>query len=161
MPGIEPSAPVRYELYRSFVPEGAPPRQPGSAIVVVNIEAAGAAQAREWIDEVLAALGGEGEPHRGLIAAHFHISSDGTQILNYAEWVSERAHRDALENGPTQGIGQTDSPHWRKAQNLPGVTPAGLQRYRLSSLAIVAKCRSDLCTHACSGVSQPNALRCL
>jgi NAD(P)H-dependent FMN reductase len=135
VPGIEPSGPVNYELYRSFVPDGAPPRQPGSAIVVVNIEAAGAVQAREWIDEVLAALGSEGEPHPGLIAAHFHISGDGTQILNYAEWVNEQAHRDALENGPTLGIGQTDSPHWRNVQNMPGVTPAGLQRYRLSSLA--------------------------
>jgi Antibiotic biosynthesis monooxygenase len=81
-----------------------------------------------------AALGSEGEPHPGLIAAHFHISDDGTQILNYAEWVNEQAHRDALEHGPTQGIGQTNSPHWRNVQNMPGVTPTGLQRYSLSSL---------------------------
>jgi hypothetical protein len=73
------------------------------------------------------------EPHPGLIAAHFHISGDGTQILNYAEWVHDQAHRDALENGPTQGIGQTDSPHWG-VHNMPGVTSAGLQRYCLKSV---------------------------
>jgi NAD(P)H-dependent FMN reductase len=133
VPGLKPSVPVSYELYRSFIPDGAPPRKLGSAIVVVNIEAADAERAREWIDEVLAALRSEGEPHPGLIAAHFHISSDGTQILNYAEWVNEQAHRDALENGPTRGIGQTDSPHWRNVQNMPGVTPAGLQRYSLTA----------------------------
>jgi hypothetical protein len=61
-------------------------------------------------DAVLDALGSEGEPHPGLISAHFHISANGTQILNYAEWDDEDAHRDALQNGPTEGTGQTDSP---------------------------------------------------
>jgi NAD(P)H-dependent FMN reductase len=132
VPGIQPSAPVSYELYRSFAPDGAPPRTPGSAIIVVSIKAAGADRAREWIDEVLAALGNDGEPHPGLISAHFHISADGTQILNYAEWVDEQAHRDALETGTTQGIGQADSPQWRNVQNMSGITSAGLRRYNVS-----------------------------
>jgi NAD(P)H-dependent FMN reductase len=127
--GIEPSQPVSYHLYRSFIPVGAPPRKPGTAVIVVNIDADSPERAREWIDAVLDALGSEGEPHPGLISTHFHISANGTQILNYAEWVDEDAHRDALQNGPTEGIGQTDSPHWRNVRNMPGITPAGLQRY--------------------------------
>jgi len=136
VPGIEPSPPVTYRLYRSFLPDSGP----ASAIVVVNIDAENSTRARQWIDEVLDALGGEGEPHPGLISAHFHISTDGTQILNYAEWIDEAAHRDALEHGPTEGIGQTDSPHWQNVLNTPGIKPAGLNRYQLRrSLAGRAK----------------------
>jgi hypothetical protein len=128
VPGIEQSTPVSYRLYRSIVPDG-PPRAPG-CIVVVNIEADDPERARKWVDTVLDALHGEGEPHAGLISAHFHTSTNG-KILNYAEWTDEDAHRDAMETGPTAGIGQTDSPEWRRVQNMPNVKPAGLQRYRL------------------------------
>jgi hypothetical protein len=137
VPGIEQSDPVIYRLYRSMVPDG-PRRVPG-CVVVVNIEADGLERARQWVDAVLDALHGEGEPHAGLISAHFHITTDG-KILNYAEWTNKDAHRDAMENGPTKGIGQTDSPEWRRVENMPTVKPIGLQRYRLHrSLTAVRK----------------------
>jgi hypothetical protein len=128
VPGTEPSEPVAYRLYRSMVPDG-PRRAPG-CIVIVNIDADGPERARQWVDTVVDALHGEGEPHAGLISANFHISTDG-KILNYAEWAAEDDHRDAMENGPTEGIGQTDSPQWRRVQNMRNVKPVGLQRYRL------------------------------
>jgi hypothetical protein len=128
VPGIERSEPVTYRLYRSVVPDG-PRRVPG-CIVVVNIEAGGPGRARQWVDAVVDALHGKGEPHTGLISAHFHINADGS-ILNYAEWVDEGAHRDAVESGPTEGIGQTDSPEWRRVQNMPTVKPIRVERYRL------------------------------
>jgi hypothetical protein len=128
VPGIEQSKPVIYRRYRSMVPDG-PRRAPG-CIIVVNIEADGPERARQWVDTVLEALHGKDEPHAGLISAHFHITTDG-RILNYAEWTDEDAHRDAMENGPTTGIGQTDSPEWRRVQNMPNVKPIALERYRL------------------------------
>lgn len=33
-------------------------------------------------------------PMPGSIAAHFHISTDGTRLFNYAEWTDAQAHID-------------------------------------------------------------------
>ena len=128
VPGIEESKPGSYRLYRSIVPDR-PSGIPG-CIVIVDIEADGAELARHWVDTVLDALHGDAEPHPGLISAHFHISTDG-KILNYAEWTDQDAHRDAMENGPTEGIGQTDSPEWRRVHDMPTVKPIALEHYRL------------------------------
>lgn len=32
----------------------------------------------------------------GFISANLHASLDGTRVINYAQWASERAYRDAL-----------------------------------------------------------------
>ncbi|WP_434439255.1 antibiotic biosynthesis monooxygenase family protein [Lentzea sp. E54] len=41
-------------------------------------------------DEVFAAL-------PGFISANLHASLDGTRVVNYAQWSSEQAYRDALQ----------------------------------------------------------------
>ncbi|WP_119460345.1 antibiotic biosynthesis monooxygenase [Rhodospirillaceae bacterium SYSU D60014] len=127
VPGIERPGVVRYRLYRSHVSDG-PPRT-ADCIVIISIQANGPERARQWIDTVLDALKAETDPHAGLISAHFHISIDGTRILNYAEWTDEQAHREALERSGPGTIGS--APAWRQVQTMPGVTHIGFKRYRL------------------------------
>lgn len=130
VPGIERDGLAVYDLYRSYIP-GLAPAAPG-CIVIVTIDFDGPDRARQhqWIDAVLAALDAEHEPIPGLLGAHFHTSTDGAQVVNYAEWTSVQAHRDALDNGPA-GLGQTDLPEWRRVVDFPGVEDlAKFNRYR-------------------------------
>ncbi|QVQ50120.1 hypothetical protein J4H86_14235 [Spiractinospora alimapuensis] len=32
----------------------------------------------------------------GLVSAHFHISPDGTELLNHAQWTNDAAYRTAM-----------------------------------------------------------------
>ncbi|MBA3372880.1 MAG: antibiotic biosynthesis monooxygenase [Euzebyaceae bacterium] len=79
---------------------------------------------------MLDALEAEPEPVPGLTSAQFHASTDGRQVINYAEWTSEQAHSDALDRGP-DGVGQTDLPEWRRVRAFPGVTSNTVTRYIL------------------------------
>ncbi|MEU0217996.1 hypothetical protein ABZ281_24090 [Streptomyces sp. NPDC006265] len=42
------------------------------------------------------ALDDDPEGHAGLVSAHFHLSTDGGHVLNYAEWPSADAYDRAL-----------------------------------------------------------------
>jgi Antibiotic biosynthesis monooxygenase len=129
VPGIERSGPVKYRLYRSGVRHDAP--VPG-CVVIVSIEFDGADEQRQrrWVDAVFEALEAETELHPGGISGYFHISVDGTRVLNYAEWTSEEAHRDAIERSGQGSIGS--GPKWRQVQNFPGIKSSGYKRYRLA-----------------------------
>ncbi|MDT0343141.1 nitroreductase/quinone reductase family protein [Streptomyces litchfieldiae] len=113
-----------YELYRSGAREHAP--APG-CVVVVAVEFDGPDRERQqrWVDAVFEALDAEAEaePHPGGISAHFHVSADGTRVLNYAEWTDEEAHRAALAS-------PADSPAWRRVRDFPGVVAGEVTRYR-------------------------------
>ncbi|MEU1347195.1 antibiotic biosynthesis monooxygenase [Streptomyces sp. NPDC005776] len=125
VPGIERRGPHTYELYRSSSPGG---REPGCVVVVdVEFEAADKARQRDWVDGVFEALGTDPAPAVGGLAGHFHVSTDGTRVLNYAEWVSAQAHVDALA-APGDGIGSR-TPQWERVQTYPGVTGGGVRRY--------------------------------
>jgi hypothetical protein len=127
VPGIERSGPVDYRLYRSGVRHDAP--VPG-CVVIVSIEFDGADEQRQrrWVDTVFEALEAETELHPGGISGHFHISADGTRVLNYAEWTSEETHRDAIERSGQGSIGS--GLKWRQVQNFPGLKSSGYKRYR-------------------------------
>lgn len=120
VPGIVRGRLATYDLYRSYIPSG-PQSHPG-CIVMVSIDFDGPDRLRQgrWIDAVFAALHAEPEPIPGMIAAHFHRSTDGSQVVNYAEWTSEQAHGDALGNG-SEGLAQTDLPQWHRVVDFPGV----------------------------------------
>lgn len=131
VPGIVRHGVVRYRWYRTFGPQpDAAPRIPG-CIIVVNIGADGPQRQRQWVDAVLEALQGEEQPHAELISAHFHLSTDGTRVLNYAIWTNEDAHREALEDSSAEGIAQAESPEWLPVRNYPGITQMGFKRYHL------------------------------
>ncbi|GAA0222180.1 hypothetical protein GCM10010492_20440 [Saccharothrix mutabilis subsp. mutabilis] len=83
--------------------------------------------AEEWIDLVLTALAAEQDPHPGGISAHFHISDDGSRVLNYAEWVSAQAHVDALNRGDgAVGVGEL----WQRVRGFHGLKSSTVRRYR-------------------------------
>ena len=123
-PVVEDPAAIAYRLYRSGVRDDAP--VPG-CIVIVEVETDQADTARRWVDAVFDALAAETTLHPGGISGHFHISLDGTHVLNYAEWVDEASHVEALGQAGTIGRG----PAWRKVQTMPGVENRGFRRYRV------------------------------
>ncbi|AUS79910.1 hypothetical protein C1701_18020 [Actinoalloteichus sp. AHMU CJ021] len=88
-----------YQLYRSSVTDLREPT--GCAVtVVVDLGQADPAAARKWVDEMFDGASehetGHDAPLPGLLAAHFHLSLDGSRVLNYAEWTSPEAHRSAI-----------------------------------------------------------------
>lgn len=131
VPGITRLDGVDTRLYRSLAAPDSP--VPG-CIVVVRAGFDGKDSARRWVDAVFEALesDAEADPARnpGGISGHFHITLDGTQAINFAEWTDAESHRTALETGNGKGIGRKDSPQWRRVRNFPGMRPAGaMKRY--------------------------------
>jgi quinol monooxygenase YgiN len=128
VPGIERLGLGRFRHYRS---SGAPDRGgrvPGCVVIVdVEFEGPDPQRQRAWVDAVFEALGSEPRRHPGGIAAHFHVCTDGTRVLNYAEWESAEAHIEALA-GPGEGIGAATE-RWRRVQNWPGLKGSTVTRY--------------------------------
>jgi hypothetical protein len=135
LPGLTPAPPVFYRRYRSGTRPDAP--EPG-CIVAVSVEFDGPDEVRQraWVDAVFDALAAEPSPPAGGIGAHFHVSTDGTRVLNYAEWVDEAAHREALERSGIGAIGS--GPKWRAVQTFPGLKASRVTRYRLDRRLVPA-----------------------
>ncbi|MDP8930900.1 MAG: antibiotic biosynthesis monooxygenase [Actinomycetota bacterium] len=117
-----------YDLYRSFhsTSDLDKARARGCIVVVdIFLEGPNPATQRAWVDAVFDAL--DAEAPTGLIAAHFHTSTDGTRIVNYAEWTTAQAHRDALAAGVEGSINRDDAPEWRRVREFPGI--ADLSRF--------------------------------
>ena len=129
VPGIERDGLAVYDLYRSHLTAGPAPSTGCVVIVTIDFEGPNRDRQAQWVDAVVSALETEPEPTPGLIAAHFHRSIDGTKVVNYAEWTSEQAHRDALDHGP-DGLAQTDRPEWRRVTEFAGVADnTNVKRY--------------------------------
>lgn len=79
------------------------------------------------MDAVFEALESEPAPHPGGIGAHFHLGTDGTRVLNYAEWESAQAHLDALA-APGDGVGSATA-QWERVRNWPGLKSSTVSRY--------------------------------
>ncbi len=114
-----------YRLYRGQGGEGNP-----GCLVVVSVEFDGPDEQRQrdWIDLVFEALASETGLPDGGISGYFHVSTDGTRVLNYAEWTSAEAHIAAIEAPGADGIGTTDA--WKKVQTFPGLRRSTVKRYR-------------------------------
>ncbi|WP_432189367.1 antibiotic biosynthesis monooxygenase [Streptomyces sp. Tue6028] len=128
VPGIERLGPGRFRRYRSVGPADRGGRVPGCVVIVdVEFESPDPGRQRAWVDAVLEALEGEPNPHPGGIGAHFHLGTDGTRVLNYAEWESAEAHIEALA-APGDGIGSTTA-LWERVQTWPGLKSSTVTRY--------------------------------
>ncbi|MFD9220846.1 antibiotic biosynthesis monooxygenase [Streptomyces sp. NPDC060064] len=128
VPGIRRLGPHSYELYRSGGLGTDDRRIPGCVVIVdVEFDGPDAERQHAWVNGVFEALGTDPHPHPGGISGHFHISVDGTRVLNYAEWESAEAHREALA-APGDGVGSR-TPQWEKVRSFPGVTGGGVNRY--------------------------------
>lgn len=127
VPGIERVWLGRYRHYRSARREGG--AVPGCVVIVdVRFDGPDAERQRAWADAVFEALESDPKQHPGGISAHFHLSTDGTRVLNYAEWESAQAHIDALA-APGDGIGSATE-RWKRVRNWPGLLESGsVRRY--------------------------------
>ncbi|REK89781.1 antibiotic biosynthesis monooxygenase [Streptomyces inhibens] len=115
------SGPTRFRLYRSMLPQGEP-RTPG-CVVRVAFRTTGHEAARELVDGLLDMLG-ERQGGQGGIASHFHLSEDGTQVVNYSEWTDPESHEREV-GAKLQRGGQVMA----FIESLPGVEPLGFRRY--------------------------------
>lgn len=122
-PDAELPEPTSYYLHRGGS-SGDPERQPG-AVIAIHIETGDVERSRAWIDAVHDALAADPAPNPAGLSGYFHISTDGTKVLNYTEWESAQAHRDHLAGADPDRI----SPQWRRVHTMPGVTFPGLTRY--------------------------------
>lgn len=113
---------ITFRLYRSGTRENPPPV---GCVVVVEVQTDGHDTARAWVDAVFDALDAEPALHPGGIAGHFHVSLDGARVMNYAEWVDEASHRDAIGQAGSIGRG----PAWQRVHSHPGVSSLGFRRY--------------------------------
>jgi quinol monooxygenase YgiN len=114
-----------FRLYRSIVADT--PAKPG-CIVIVREAFERPDITPRWIDAVLVALAAEESPPEGGISGHFHISTDGLRMVNYAEWVSAQAHQNAL-NKPGEAASDR-SLLWQTVRHFPGRKNTGsVERY--------------------------------
>ncbi|MFE4540775.1 antibiotic biosynthesis monooxygenase [Streptomyces scopuliridis] len=128
VPGIERVGLRSYELYRGGAMAEGATRVPGCVVLVeVEFEGPDAERQKGWVDAVFEALGTDPHTPSGGIAAHFHLSTDGTRVLNYAEWESEQAHIDAL-NAPGDGVG-SPTEQWKRVRSYPGLKHSTVTRY--------------------------------
>ncbi|CAM5700854.1 Antibiotic biosynthesis monooxygenase OS=Streptomyces tendae OX=1932 GN=GUR47_13020 PE=4 SV=1 [Streptomyces tendae] len=129
VPGIERLGLGRYRHYRAATREGGAAAVAPGCVVIVEVEFEGPDPDRQraWVDAVFEALESEPRPHPGGISAHFHLSTDGTRVLNYAEWESARAHIDALA-APGDGVGSATA-QWERVQHWPGLKSSTVSRY--------------------------------
>ena len=128
VPGIERLGIGRFRRYRSGTLEGGE-RVPG-CIVIVDVEFEGPDPDRQrgWVDAVFEALQDDPQLPPGGLSSHFHLGTDGTRVLNYAEWESAQAHIAALE-APGRGIG-SPTELWKRVQEYPGLKGSTVQRFR-------------------------------
>ncbi|WEV25427.1 antibiotic biosynthesis monooxygenase [Streptomyces sp. 71268] len=118
LPGIERPGLTRYRLHDSYrAPTGG---AEVGAVVTVKFETDGLDAQRRLADTVIAGL--REHPVPGMVAAHFHLSTDGTEVLNYAEWTTLDAWRAFTRGGTSRALAETIAA-------LPGVRPLGLTPY--------------------------------
>ncbi|MDT9691521.1 antibiotic biosynthesis monooxygenase [Streptomyces sp. P9(2023)] len=116
----ERSEPFVCRLHRSSVTDA---RNVPSCVVITTFAFEEAATARAWSDAICHADATQPEPTPGSISRHFLLSLDGTDVLNYSEWLDEESHRKFLEN-PAQ------TPEWQQVEEFTGLTHGPGRRCR-------------------------------
>ncbi len=125
-PGIDRTPPEFYRLNRSRI--RGTTAFPG-CIVLITFEFDNPDQERlrRFVRTVCRAVDANLEQPAGVLGGHFHISTDGLRVLNYAEWRSEEDHRHAIEGPGKIGSG----PGWQAVRTFPGLKASRFQRYTL------------------------------
>ncbi|MFF3378945.1 antibiotic biosynthesis monooxygenase family protein [Streptomyces sp. NPDC002680] len=120
--GVARAEAVEYRPHRSVVLDST--ATPG-CVIVAMFDVDGPDRQElivEAVADTVADPAGRRDP--GLLSANFHVSRDGTRVLNYAEWTSDEAHRAFL-------AGATHTTTRRVSDDTPGVRPIGFKRYHL------------------------------
>ncbi|MBB5936904.1 antibiotic biosynthesis monooxygenase [Streptomyces zagrosensis] len=125
LPGIERPGLTRYRLHDSYLApaddSASGTDSPTGAVVTVDFETDGPTAQHLLTDTVVTGL--RENPVPGLIAAHFHASTDGTRVLNYAEWTTLDAWRDFTRSTTSHNLAKTIA-------TLPGIHPLGPTPYQ-------------------------------
>jgi hypothetical protein len=122
VPGIMHRGATAYRRYRDTVALPTPPPTGCLVTVTVDFDGSDPRRPRAWVDNVFRAAGtANASVQSGMLAAHFHVSVDGSRALNLAEWTTAEAHRDAVA-GPTTGFRA-------RVRAFPGVTRNVTRRY--------------------------------
>ncbi|GAA2502450.1 antibiotic biosynthesis monooxygenase [Streptomyces thermolineatus] len=115
--------PIEFRLHRSVLLN--PQAGPTNALVTALFDVDGAERQRRIVASVAENLErAPADEYTGLIASHFHLSADGTRVINFAEWTSDEAHVVFLD-------GATRHSSLRITHDMPGVRPIGYRRYHL------------------------------
>jgi methylaspartate ammonia-lyase len=116
--------PTRFVPYRSSVLDHH--ANPG-VLVVPTFDVDGPDRQRKPVDALVDGPLSKLIP--GLFASHFHVSLDGSRVLNWAEWADEAAHDDFMQTSlPAECF---------EAITMPGVRGIGGKRYTpLESVSI-------------------------
>lgn len=121
--------PMRFVPYRSSVLEQH--AKPG-ILVAPTFDVDGPNRQRRPIDALMDGPLSKTIP--GLFASHFHISLDGSRVLNWAEWADEAAHEEFMQTAlPAECL---------EAITMPGVRGVGGKRYLLLESVDVPSARS-------------------
>ncbi|GEB59226.1 antibiotic biosynthesis monooxygenase [Streptomyces gardneri] len=128
VPGIERVELRRYApIHRSAVRAGRGTGELPGIVVVVEADFGGpeAGSREDWVDTVFTAMDEDAatRPGSGGAAAHFHLSTDGGRVLNYAEWESEQAHVEWLADDA-----RLDEA-WTRVHHYPGLVGGRVKRY--------------------------------
>ncbi|MFE6785823.1 antibiotic biosynthesis monooxygenase [Streptomyces sp. NPDC057680] len=128
VPGVERVELRRYApIHRSAVrARPGTGELPGTVVVVeADFGGPGTGSREDWVDTVFAAMDEDAalRPGSGGSGVHFHLSSDGGRVLNYAEWESEQAHVEWLADDARL------SEAWTRVHRHPGLVGSRVKRY--------------------------------
>lgn len=128
LPDVQITGPTRYQLAQ--VVRGSAVTDPDvvpACFPVAFFEMPNSHEARKWIGNLLEAegeTGGQARSYPGGIAANIHLSTEGTSVMIFSEWVSEKHFADHLSEVikpvlDEVGDGDTDaSPTYRHHRSL-------------------------------------------
>jgi C-6 monooxygenase len=84
-------------------------------VALVTIDVDGPATQRALIDMLARDVEAWVRKCPGFLSANYHVSIDGTRVVNYAEWESEESYRRSFDLNPSKTAMRT------AIQELPGV----------------------------------------
>ncbi|MET7832469.1 antibiotic biosynthesis monooxygenase [Micromonospora sediminicola] len=80
-----------------------PARPDSGFIAIVTLRTDGPEQQRQLLDLLVPDVQEWVRHCPGFISANYHVSTDGTRLVNYAQWVSEEAYRESFKRNPRAG----------------------------------------------------------
>ena len=78
-------------------------RQDAGFVAVVSIPVDGPDQQHGLVDLLASDVEEWVRFAPGFVSANYHASLDGTRVLNYAQWLTEKAYRDSFRDNPRTG----------------------------------------------------------
>lgn len=76
------------------------PNPAAGFVALVTIDVDGEATQRKLVDMLSEDVEGWVRHCPGFLSANYHLSNDGTRVVNYAEWVSIQAYRESFDHSP-------------------------------------------------------------